>query len=167
LTINKLELNKNDRVLLDVIIKKGADWRERDRAETIRMLADGFSIKEIAVKQGYKPEAIRVRRRNWLKRGFSSLPDKPRSGAPTKLTDEHRQQLKMWVELEPLSSRILLSRLNEKGVLQVSQRTLQMELKRMGFIWKRTRYSLKNTQRAQEARSRTVRAGKDRHCQPD
>jgi transposase len=145
LTIKSLELNENERTLLDTIIKKGADWRERNRAETITMLADGFSVKEVAAKQGYKPEAIRIRRRKWLKQGFASLPDQPRSGAPTILTDEHRQLLKQWVEAEALSSRDLLSRLKENGVAQVSQRTLQMELKRMGFIWKRTRYSLKKS----------------------
>jgi transposase len=145
LTIKPLELNENERALLDTIIKRGTDWRERDRAETITMLADGFSVKEVAAKKGYKPEAIRVRRRKWLKQDFASLPDQPRSGAPTILTDEHRQLLKQWVEAEALSSRDLLSRLKENGVAQVSQRTLQMELKRMGFIWKRTRYSLKKS----------------------
>jgi len=92
------------------------------------MLADGFSVKGVAAKQGYKPEAIRIRHRKWLKQGFASLPDQPRSGAPTILTDEHRQLLKQWVEAEALSSRDLLSRLKENRVAQVSQRTLQMEL---------------------------------------
>ena len=31
LTIKSLELNENERTLLDTIIKKGADWRERNR----------------------------------------------------------------------------------------------------------------------------------------
>ncbi|MGZ6539603.1 MAG: helix-turn-helix domain-containing protein [Bacteroidia bacterium] len=143
--IKQLVLNENERTLLDTIIKKSADWRERDRAETIALLTDGFSVKEVATKQGYQPEAIRVRRRKWLKHGFASLPDQPRKGAPTKLTDDHRQLLRQWAETEPLSSRVLLGRLNENGAAKVSQRTLQMELKRMGFIWKRTRYSLKKS----------------------
>ncbi|MCK9398002.1 MAG: hypothetical protein M0Q44_20740, partial [Methylobacter sp.] len=109
MTIKPLELNENERTLLDTIIKRGADWRERDRAETITMLADGFSVKGVAAKQGYKPEAIRIRHRKWLKQGFASLPDQPRSGAPTILTDEHRQLLKQWAEAEALSSRDLLS----------------------------------------------------------
>jgi transposase len=145
MTIKHLILNENERTRLDTLIKKSADWRERDRAETIVLLADEFSVKEVAVKQGYKPEAIRIRRRKWLKNGFASLPDQPRKGAPTKLTDEHRQLLRQWAETEPLSSRVLLDRLNENGAAKVSQRTLQMELKRMGFIWKRTRYSLKKS----------------------
>ena len=145
MTVKPIELNENERTLLDTLIKKGADWRERDRAATITMLADGFSVKEVAAKQGYKPEAIRIRRRKWLKHGFASLPDQPRRGAPTLLTDEHRHKLKQWAEAEALSSRDLLGRLKEIGVAKVGQRTLQMELKRMGFIWKRTRYSLKKS----------------------
>ncbi|MDD5411884.1 MAG: hypothetical protein PHF31_10805 [Methylobacter sp.] len=50
MTIKPLELNENERSLLDTLIKRGADWRERDRAETIRMFADGFSVKEVAAK---------------------------------------------------------------------------------------------------------------------
>jgi hypothetical protein len=50
LTIKLLELNENERTLLDTIIKKGAGWRERDWAETITLLADGFSVKGIAEK---------------------------------------------------------------------------------------------------------------------
>ena len=83
MTIKPLELNETERAALDKLIKKGADWRERNRAETIRLLADGFSVKDIAAKQGDQPEAIRIRRRKWLKYGFASLPDQPRSGAPT------------------------------------------------------------------------------------
>lgn len=143
LAVKPLELTENERTLLDTIIKKGVDWRERNRATTITLLADGFSVKEIAAKQDYKPEVIRIRRRKWLKHGFASLPDQPRSGAPTILTDEHRDKLRQWAEAEALSSRDMLSRLKEIGVAKVSQRTLQLEMKRMGFIWKRTRYSLK------------------------
>jgi transposase len=74
--------------------------------------------------------------------GENGIERKPLPCLPL-LTDEQRHKLKQWAEAEALSSRELLSRLKENGVAKVSQRTLQMELKRMGFIWKRTRYSLK------------------------
>jgi transposase len=72
------------------------------------------------------------------KTGFVS-----RSGAPSKLTDEQRQQLGEWVESEALSSRELLTRLEREYQVVMGRTTLRMELKRLGYVWKRTRYSLK------------------------
>ena len=57
------------------IIKKGADWRERDRAETILLLAAGYSVQAVAEQQRLCREAVRVRRRKWLKSGLASLPE--------------------------------------------------------------------------------------------
>ncbi|MGJ0490693.1 helix-turn-helix domain-containing protein [Methylobacter sp.] len=141
--VKPIELLETDRELLQQLIKKGADWRERERAETILMLAEGRSVKEAAEKQGLTREAIRERRRKWLKTGFASLPDKPRSGAPNKLRDEHRDQLRNWIEAEPLTARLLLSRLEKTFGVQIGSTTLRTELKRLGYVWKRTRYSLK------------------------
>ena len=87
-----IELGDSERECLIAIIKKGTDWRERDRAETILLLAAGHSVQSVAEQQGLCCEAVRIRRRKWLKSALASLPDQPRSGAPSKLTDAQRQQ---------------------------------------------------------------------------
>jgi transposase len=138
-----IELKESERECLIAIKKKGADWRERDRAETILLLAAGHSVQFVAEEQGLCREAVRIRRRKWLKSGLASLPDQPRCGAPSKLTDAQRQQLGAWVESEALSSRELLTRLAHECHVVVGRTTLRMELKRLGYVWKRTRYSLK------------------------
>jgi transposase len=143
--VARIELTENDRDCLRAIQKKGADWRERDRGETILLLAAGHSVKAIAEQQGLCREAVRIRRRKWLKSGLASLPDKQRCGAPSKLTDEQRQQLGQWVEAEALSSRELLTRLENAYSVRISATTLRTELKRLGYVWKRTRYSLKKS----------------------
>jgi transposase len=140
-----VELTGTERELLHHLIKKGSDWRERERAESILQLAEGSTSFEVAQKQGLLPETIRERRRKWFKNGFASLADQPRSGAPSKLSDEHRARLKEWVEAEPLSSRALVTRLKTEYGVDVSAGTLRNELKRMGYVWKRTRYSLKKS----------------------
>ena len=82
--VRPIELNESEREQLQFIIKKGSDWRERERAETILMLSDGQTVVAVAERQGVKPEAIRERRRKWWRNGLNSLPDQPRSGAPSK-----------------------------------------------------------------------------------
>lgn len=141
-----IEIEDSERECLIEIIKKSADWRERDRAETILLLAAGHSVQSVAEQQGLCREAVRIRRRKWLKSGLSSLPDRPRCGAPSKLTDEQRQQLGRWVESEALSSRELLTRLEREYAVVIGRSTLRMELKRLGYVWKRTRYSLKKNE---------------------
>jgi len=138
-----LKLDDHQRACLKAIVKKGVDWRERDRAETLLLLADVKSIAEVADHQGLCLEAVRVRRRKWLKSGLASLPDLPRCGAPNKLADAHRQRLREWVEKEPLTVRQLLTRLVGEYPVAVSANTLRNELKQLGYVWKRTRYSLK------------------------
>ena len=138
-----IELEDSERACLRAILKRGADWRERDRTETIWSLAAGQSIEEVSERQGLCREAVRIRRRKWLKSGLASLPDQPRCGAPSKLTDEQRQQVGQWVEAEALSSRELLTRLERECHVIIGRTTLRMELKKLGYVWKRTRYSLK------------------------
>lgn len=140
-----IELSERDREQLQAIIKKGIDWRERERAQTVLMLANGQTVLAVAEQQGVKPEAIRERRRKWWKKGLASLPDQPRCGAPSKLTDAHRSQLKEWINTEPLTCRALVSRLRTECGVAISASTLRNELKRMGYVWKRTRYRLKKS----------------------
>lgn len=140
-----IQLTEIESDCLQMIIKKGSDWRERERAETVLLLATGRTVKEVAEQQNLCLEAVRIRRRKWLKLGLASLPDQPRSGAPCKLTDDHRQQLRQWVESEALSSRELLTRLTEQYQIHIGPTTLRTELKRLGYVWKRTRYSLKKS----------------------
>jgi len=145
MSVSPLELSEYERNELKAIIKKGSDWRERERAQSILMLSEGRSVIAVAEQQGVMPEAIRERRRKWLRKGLLSLPDQPRSGAPSKLTEAHRAQLKEWIDAEPLTCRALVSRLITSCAIAISASTLRNELKRMGYVWKRTRYSLKKS----------------------
>lgn len=140
-----IDLTEDEKAQLKEIVHKGSNWHERDRAKMILMLSEGHPAKAVAAEFGMIPEWIRHRRRQWRKYGFASLPDQPRCGAPSKLTDDHRKCLKDWVNSEPLTCRELLSRLKTEFKLIVSAGTLRSELKHLGYVWKRTRYSLKKT----------------------
>jgi hypothetical protein len=55
------------------------------------------------------------------------------------------------VETEALSSRELLTRLENEYRVCIGPTTLRMKLKRLGYVWKRTRYSLKKTGRRSDS----------------
>ena len=144
--IRVVELTNEEKIQIQTIIKKGRDWRERERAETIWLLSEGQTVFEVAKKQGVIPETIRERRRRWYKKGMASLADQARSGAPCKLNDEHREILKGWMDEEAQDSRTLYTRLKEAyPTLLLCTATLRNEFKRLGYVWKRTRYSLKKS----------------------
>jgi len=143
--IRRVDLSEEEKAELEKLIKKGKDWRERERAETILLLSEGLSVIEVSERQGVIAETIRERRRRWYKKGMLSLPDQWRSGAPSKLNEAHRDSLKRWMDEEALGSRELLSRLKKEHEVSVSLSTLRNEIKRLGYVWKRTRYHLKKT----------------------
>lgn len=58
----RVKLTEIEREQLQNLIKKGSDWRKRERVETILLLANGHSTFELAEKQGVLAETIRERR---------------------------------------------------------------------------------------------------------
>lgn len=141
--LKPLELTKEERTELEVLARNRRDWRTRDRARTILMFSDGVPAKEIARRQELTLEAVYERRYRWLDKGMAALSDAPRSGAPSKLSPAHVEQLKVWTAQEALTATELLARLEEKFGIRVHRNTLTGILKRAGLVWKRTRHSLK------------------------
>ena len=101
------------------IVERGSDWRARQRARTLLLLHSGKPINTVATEQGLNRDTVAVHRDTWLAKGIAGLFDAPRSGAPRKLQAEHVPVLCDWARQQALS--------------------------REGFVWKRTRHSLKKS----------------------
>ena len=72
-----------------------------------------------------------------LSKGFAGLLDAPRSGAPRKLS-AHLPAIDEWAQTAPLSTGEVHKRLVEEFDVSVHRNTVRNELKRLGFVWKRT-----------------------------
>ncbi len=140
-----LELTEEDRTGLQKIVDKGRDWRMRHRAQTVLHFGNGLRAKAIATQQNLHLDTVYDRRKHWLTAGFSSLADKHRSGAPPKVSAAQREQLRTWATQEALTARELLTKLNEEFGIVMHPNTLSATLKKMQFVWKRTRHNLKKT----------------------
>jgi transposase len=141
--LKRLELSSADRAELEKIVEKGRDWRMRHRAQTLLYLGDGWRAQAIAAQQGLHLDTVYDRRKHWLAEGFASLMDKPRCGAPSKINPAQREQLRQWATAEALTARQLVTKLKEEFDISLHPNTLGVILKEMGFVWKRTRHSLK------------------------
>jgi transposase len=140
-----LELTEEDRAWFLKIVEKGRDWRLRHRAQTLLYFGDGWRAKAIARQQNLHLDTVYDRRKHWLTEGFASLADKHRCGAPPKVSAVHREQLRLWATQEALTARQLLTKLKEEFDIVLHPNTLAVTLKKMKFVWKRTRHSLKKS----------------------
>ena len=141
-----LTLLPNVRLRLQDIVNRGTNWRERERAKTLILFDDGQSMKLIAETVGIDIRTVGLTRMDWLKRGFESLVDAPRTGAPKKITPEQLEKLLDAAEKEPLTAKALLANHVDAGGTLVHVNTLTKALKRAQFVWKRTRSSLKKNE---------------------
>jgi transposase len=138
-----LQLAEVDRWRLNRVVERGENWRERQRAQTLLLLGDGEFAENVAAKLGIHVRTVGTTRSQWLAEGMASLADRPRRGAPRKLSPEQVQRLADWARSEPLTATSLLARHQEHGGEAVHVNTLVASLKASGLVWKRTRHSLK------------------------
>jgi len=141
-----LTLLPQERLRLQNIIDRGSNWRERERAKTLILFDDGLSMSVIAETVGIDIRTVGLTRMDWLKRGFESLIDAPRSGAPKKINPEQLEKLLEAAQQEPLTAKALLAKHVDAGGTLVHVNTLAKALKRANFVWKRTRASLKKNE---------------------
>jgi transposase len=130
-----LTLTAEQRRQLSQIDKSDSDWRERRRARTVLLLGEGKSVAGVAAEQNIHKETVACHRDAWLARGFDGLRDLPRSGAPRKLSETHRQLLCAWVQEGAFTAPQLRSRLSAEHGVQVSLWLVQSALKEQGQVW--------------------------------
>lgn len=141
--ITKMYLSPQEKEELSRIAKKDPNWRVRERALTVLLLADGMTYSEVALQVGIHSRTVGVTRKAWLEEKFESLPDKSRTGAPKKLTLEERLRIAEWARTEPMTSQQLLERHLSLGGTPVHFNTIVNVLRDQDMVRKRTRHSLK------------------------
>ena len=91
-------LSEEERRRLARIDDCGSDWREGRRARTLLLLDQGLSIDAAVAQQRIHRETVACHRDARLARSFQRLRDLPRSGAPRKLSETHKQALCAWAK---------------------------------------------------------------------
>jgi len=107
-------LSEEDRLALERVVRKSADWRARERAKTLLLLRQPLISREVAKVQDLNICTVRNTWQRWLREGMECLYDKPRSGAPSKLDLAAVDRLMQWARKEALSATQLLQRHGER-----------------------------------------------------
>ena len=138
-----LKLESEDRGRLLRIILRGENWRERKRAQVLIHLDNDLSLAQAAERVGVHGRTAGFTRLDWLARHFESLIDRPRTGVLQKISPEQLSKVLVAARSEPLTAIALLAKHVEAGGALVHLNTLKGALTAAGFVWKRTRHSLK------------------------
>jgi transposase len=138
-----LALSAADQEALVQTEKKHPDWRVRERARSVLLLAPGKTCAQVAALQALSLRTVSTTRQRWLAAGLSGLADRPRRGALAKVSQPEAERLRPWARDEPLTLTALKVRHEAAGGTPVPLNTLKALLKAGGLVWKRTRHRLK------------------------
>jgi len=141
--VQEFTLSCEEKIKLQNLEKFDDNWRIRERAKSLLLLATGLTCKQIAEQLGINFRTVSFTRKHWNEEKFSSLPDRPRPGAPLKITEDEQANILTWVQAEPLSSQQVLAKHLGAGGTAVHVNTIVNLLRKNEFVWKRTRHSLK------------------------
>ncbi len=140
-------LNENDKKAPNELVKNSESFHVRSRAKTLLLSVQGKNVKELAEIFQVSHNTIYSWLDRWENDGIEGLADKPRCGAPSKLTDSEKEIVLELLKEHPHSPKLVLSEISNQLGKTISGKTLRRMANTAGMRWKRMRKSLKKTGR--------------------
>ena len=128
---------------LEELRDHGGNPRIRHRAHAILLSFQRTTVNGLARIFQTGRNAICRWLDRWEEEGLDGLADKPRPGAPAKLTDDEQVRAMELLEQHPRSSGKVLLEVKKETGKQISGATLKRLAKKNGLVWKRMRKSLR------------------------
>ena len=114
----------------------------RLRARVLRLHAQGWSVAQLAAYFDRNHQAVHDDLTRFEHQGFAGLSDGRSTGQPTRMTPAMEQFLHEKLQEDRLWTAPLLQTALQEGCgAKISQRALNNHLHRLGYSWKRARYS--------------------------
>lgn len=143
----------------------GEHPRTRMRAIVVLLSGAGQSAQRIAGITGLCLRAVRGTRSRWRKHGITGLGDRPRSGRPPRADASYVRELMSAVAKDPRTLGYAFGRwtaprlveyMREQTGVVVTDQWLSELLKTHGYVWRRTKRTIRNLQN----RAAVKRAGR-------
>jgi len=122
--------------------------RVKDRAQIIRLNAQGWYVEKIATHFHCHPQTVRQTLYRWQDKGLGGLWDKPHPGASSRWQTQDIEHLESCLRNDPrtYNSKQLARKLASERQVNLSPGHLRQVLQKRGVIWKRTRPSHRDKQ---------------------
>jgi transposase len=127
----------------------GITPRTRDRLEMVRLADAGWRIPRIARHLTLHEQTVRRQVKAFLVHGFATLPDRPRTGRPPTVTEDHLLAIEALLDAggRTWTTRQLVAWLEAEHGVAVHPDHLRRLLRRRRFGWKRTVTSVAHQRR--------------------
>ena len=136
-------LSESDKEQLTALFKYHDLHSVRRRSHSILLSADGFTIDEIVRIYQIHRDTVGTTFDRWEKEGIEGLFDDPRSGRPSKLSNDEADEAIKLLKEDPRSIKKALAASREKTGKKISEWTLKRLAKSAELRWKRMRKSVK------------------------
>ena len=166
-TIRLPELSPEAIHELDALYRTTHDVRLRTRAQMILLAAEQHWVaSEIAKIVRSDPDTVVSWLKRYLAEGINGLADAPRSGCPSKVTPEYREQLVQAVRQRPRSldqpySLWTLQRLAdfmaERTGIRIEAETVRVYLKAAGIVLSRPQHKITSPDPEYEVKKRRLK----------
>src|SRR4051794_10737129 len=153
---------RRDARKMERALSKTSLAREHDRLQALRLLAEGYSVEEIAAVLGLsRPTVYRIADRYLTTRSVDSVVDQPRRGRPRSAPGVDAERIQEVLEKSPLelgyrcnvwTVPLLTRHFQQRYGVELSEMTLRRRVQTMGLRFKRPQYfySEKDPNRAQK-----------------
>jgi transposase len=128
--------------------KAGLASSTRDRLEMVRLADAGWSVPKIAHHLGQHEQTVRAWIKAFLHAGFDALPNKPRGGKHSALTNAMLETVRTEVAKRERTwtAAQLADWVTEQHGVRLSTDRMRVHLRRAKISWQRTSRSLKHKQ---------------------
>jgi len=164
-----IRLSTRERRALQGIARSGESaGRSGVRATIVLMSAEGSSAKTIARVLGLGLRTVRRTRQRWRTDGLEGLDDAWRSGRPATADAKYLALMRQVVRTDPRklgycfahwTAPRLAAYLQERTGIHLCDDWVRLLLKAQGFVWRRTKLTIRNLQDPRKKRSRSGASG--------
>lgn len=155
-----IQLTLQERRRLQMISRDSSEpSRARIRATIILMSAEAVGARKIAKVTGTCKRVVHDARRRWRRQAYEGLHDRPRPGRPRRADDRYLRLLSRVVGTDPRklgysfahwTALRLAEYMKQQTGVGLCVDWVRMLLKSLGFVWRKTKLTIRNLQDAGE-----------------
>ena len=138
------KLAEETKNLLKRIYQESRSYQVRRRAHQILLRNEGWSIQQIANILNVSERMVCYWWKEWKEKKLVSLYARKGRGRKSKLNDEQKEQIKIWVKQDPRNLKKVLGKIQEQWGISISKQTLKRLLKCFSMTWRRLRKGVAN-----------------------
>jgi len=140
------KLKAKDKKQLKDLVDRSESSRVRNRAKAILLSAQGKHATDLTEFFQVSHNTIYAWFDRWENEGIEGIADKPRSGAPSQLSDSEKETVLKILKTHPHSPKLVLAEVSSRLDKTISEWVLRQIAIAAGMSWKRMRKSLKSKQ---------------------